>query len=111
MNLSGRWKIRATVNENTGKISYRTVLSTKKLDGTYEYYTMFVNFVGEAKYKVVDDNIFINVEPDDAWLSFYRKSEDESQMVAMVKDFKFDEELGKVEAQPVETYSDDDLPF
>lgn len=103
MNLSGKWKIRTKVNEQSGKISYRTVLTTKDMEGNTEYYSVFLSLVGEAKFKGIDDNTYIIVKPENSWLSFYRKSETETQIVAVVKDFEYD--------TPRTTDYGDDLPF
>lgn len=114
MNLSGKWKIRTSVNENTGKISYRTTLMAKRIDGEPEYYTIFLSLVGEAKFKGIDDNSFIIVKPENAWLSFYRKNETETQMVAMVKDFEVESEAQDTSDKAVNNQINsfgDDLPF
>ena len=106
MNLSGKWKIRTKVNEVTGRISYRTTITTKDINGNTEYHAIFLNLVGEAKNKPIDDGTYINVKPENAWLGFYRKNESD-ELVAMVKDFDYEE------AQEPEftSDSDDDLPF
>ena len=113
MNLSGKWKIKTYVNEVTGKISYRTVITAKDMQGNAEFYTIFLNLVGEAKYKGIDDGTFIIVEPDDAWLSFYRKNDKETQMVAMVKNFEYEKESDDTSDRAFNNQidGDDGLPF
>lgn len=106
MNLSGKWKIRTKVNEMTGKVSYRTVLTTKNIEGETEYYSVFLTLVGDAKNKPIDDNTYIIVKPENAWLSFYKRSETDAQITAMVKDFEYDEA-----PQTTTGDSEDDLPF
>lgn len=106
MNLSGKWKIKASFNEATGKISYRTSITQKNMDGETEFYTVFLNLVKDAKYKAINDNQYIIVKPEDAWLSFYKKSDGTQQIVAMVKDFEYEEG-----AETNQGISDDDLPF
>ena len=105
MNLSGKWKIRTKVNEITGRVSYRTILTTKDMEGNNEYHAIFLNLVGEAKNKPIDDGTYITVKPENAWLSFYRK-DDKDEVIAMVKDFEYDEA-----PQATTGDSDDDLPF
>lgn len=106
MNLSGKWKIRAKVNEVTGRVSYRTVLTTKDMEGNTSYHSMFLTLVGDAKNKPIDDGTYINVKPENAWLSFYRK-DDKDEVIAMVKDFDYEE----VQETTQGSYEDDDLPF
>lgn len=107
MNLSGKWKIRAKVNEVTGKVSYRTSIAQKNKDGEAEFYTMFLNLVKDAKNKPIDDNSYIIVKPENAWLGFYRK-DNETQLVANVMDFDY-ADLEGFQVNQVNT--DDDLPF
>lgn len=112
MNISGKWKIRTKVNETTGKISYRTTITTKDIEGNTEYYTIFLSLVGDAKFKGIDDNSFIIVKPENAWLSFYRKSETETQIVAIVKDFEYEnEQEDSLDRAFNNQTSGDDLPF
>ena len=105
MNLSGKWKIRTKANEMTGKVSYRTVLTTKDMEGNTQYHAIFLSLVGDAKNKPIDDGTYINVKPENAWLSFYRKDE-KDEVIAMVKDFDY-EEVQTTQG----SYEDDDLPF
>jgi hypothetical protein len=115
MNLSGKWLVRAKINDETGKVSYRTTIVNKTMDGEKEYATIFLNLVKDAKDKPIDDKTYIEVKPENAWLGFYKikndKGEEETIFVAKVKDFEMGETLedAKVEIEPVE--DDDDLPF
>lgn len=106
MNLSGKWKIRTKVNEITGKISYRTVLTAKDVEGNTEYHAIFLTLVGDAKNKPIDDGTYITVKPENAWLSFYRK-DDKDEVIAIVKDFDYEE----AQETPQGSYEGDDLPF
>lgn len=106
MNLSGKWKIKAKLNEETGKTSYRTILTSKNKEGETEYFSVFLTLVGAAKNKPIENDTYIIVDPQNAWLSFYGEKDNQT-ITAMVKDFDYDE-------QPVveETWiGDDDLPF
>ena len=107
MNLSGKWKIKAKVNEVTGKVSYRTSLVQKDKDGKAEFYTVFLNLVKDARNKAIDDNQYIIVKPENAWLGFYRK-DNETQIVANVMDFDY-ADLEGFEIKQEDT--GDDLPF
>lgn len=111
MNLSGKWKIKASVNDVTGKISYRTTVSAKDKDGNTDFYTMFLNLVGDAKFKPIDNDMFIIVKPNDAWLSFFKKNEGGHQMVAVVKDFEYENEEIESNRFNNQISGDDDLPF
>ena len=106
MNLSGRWKIRVKANEVTGKVSYRTTIVQRDLEGNTDFYTIFLNLVKDAKNKAIYDNQYIIVKPEDAWLGFYRK-DNETQIIAYVKDFEYDES----EVNITNAEDDDSLPF
>lgn len=107
-NVSGKWKIRVKVNNETEKISYRTTLVQKDKDGKAEFYTVFLNLLDAAKNKPIDDGQYIIVGPKDAWLGFYRKEGTETLLVANVKNFEY-ADLEGFEVNQVNT--DDDLPF
>lgn len=107
MNLSGKWKIRTKVNEITGRVSYRTILTAKDMEGNNEYHAIFLSLVGEAKNKPIDDGTYIIVKPENAWLSFYRK-DDKDELTAIVKDFDYEETQ---ETPTFTSDSEDDLPF
>lgn len=111
MNISGKWKIKAKENEITKKMSYRTTITSKDLDGTVEFYTIFLQLVGEAKNKPIENDSYIIVKPENAWLSFFKK-EDKTEIVAIVRDFEYEP------VQSEQTFNsndddsnDDDLPF
>lgn len=115
MNLSGKWKIKTKVNEVTGKVSYRTIVTTKLQDGTTDFLTIFLNLVKDAKYKGIDNDQYIEVKPGDAWLSFYKGKDengnDMTTLTAVVKDFNIVEENeNTVEVNEIQE-NDDDLPF
>lgn len=113
MNLSGKWKIKTSVNETTGKISYRTNISTKDMEGNSEFYSVYINLVGDAKFKPIDNDMFIIVKPEDAWLSFFNKKEGGHQMVAVVKNFEYENESEDTSDRAFNNQidSDDSLPF
>lgn len=106
MNLSGRWKIRVKANDVTGKVSYRTSIVQRDLEGNTDFYTIFLNLVKDAKNMGITDGQYIVVEPEDAWLGFYKK-DNETHLVANVKRFSYADE--DIEMNVVDT--NDDLPF
>ena len=108
MNISGKWKIRTKVNDVTGKISYRTSITAKDMNGNTEFYTIFLSLVKDAKNKGINDGDYIIVKPENAWLNFYRKTNDDkdTQIVAVVQDFEYADN-----PEFKETPKSDDLPF
>lgn len=110
MNLSGKWKIKTNFNEQTGKTTYRTVLVNKTIDGTPTYASVFIDFVGNAKDKPIENDMWIEVKPENAWLSFYKTIKDGKEIVtfnAKVKDF----EISEQEQADYTDFGGEDLPF
>ena len=106
MDVIGRAKIKAKVNEVTNKISYRIVQTAKNQTGETIFASMFVNFVGEAKYKPVDNDQYINIKK--GFLSFRNDAEGKTVWNLVIQDFDY-EEGNNTEFNPIDM--DDDLPF
>ena len=108
MNISGNVKVKAKVNDMTGFISYRTVFTNKKADGETEFASMFINFVGEARNKPVDNDQMILVKK--GFIAFKNDSEGKAVWNLVVQDFDYQEDVAKSVIN--ETFNiDDDLPF
>ncbi len=122
MNISGKIKVRAKVNEITGSVSYRTTLVNTRQDGEKEFMTIFLNLIKEAKNKPIDDNSYIDIK--NGFLAFNTQTTDkvdkntgakvkvdESVVKLVISDFDYIEEMQGFESLNAgETY-DDGLPF
>lgn len=108
MDIKGKIKVFAKVNEIDGSISYRTYITSKSLDGKTLYHYMFLNLVGEAKNKPIDDNSFIDVK--NGFLSFNRTSKDgnaKDTLKVVISDFDYCEDKQSTNS----TDDNLDLPF
>lgn len=109
MNITGKIKVKAKVNEWNGSISYRTVLSNKRQDGETEFMSIFINLVKDAKNKPIDNDSYINVKS--GFLTFSKDKEGKDILRIVISDFDYEEEMqGNESFNAGETY-DDGLPF
>lgn len=106
-----RIKVKAKVNEVTGNVSYRTVFSNKKADGTTYFASMFINFAQEAKNKPVDNDSYIFIK--NGFISPREAKDGKTEWNLVILDFDYDE--SEPSAEPSQefsaSYDDDDLPF
>ncbi len=112
--------VRAKVNEINGTISYRTSISSKNKEGKKDWITVWINPIGEAKNKPIDDNTAIYIKQ--GFLSFDKIQvkkidvitgqevtvEDES-LKLIISDFIYEDELTDNTYQIAD--DDSDLPF
>lgn len=104
--FTGQRKIKSKINEATGNVTYRTIFTDKNQNGETIFGTMFVNFVGEAKNKPVDNDDVIDITK-----SFIKPRQDANgniQWILVVQDFDYTTPSGEIFGV---TDSDDDLPF
>ena len=85
-----RIKVKAKVNETTGRISYRTVFTNRSQNGETEFASMFIRFVKGAKDTVLDDNTYIKIK--DGFLSFNLGENGKVNWVLVIADFDIDNE-------------------
>ena len=102
-----RIKVKAKVNEKTGRVSYRTVFTNRSQNGETEFASMFIRFVKGAKDTVLDDNTYIKIK--DGFLSFNLDENGRANWVLVIADFDIDNESSEFASN--DNYSDDDLPF
>ena len=101
-------KVRAKVNENTGKVSYRTVFTNKSPTGETQFASMFIRFVKDAKDAVLDDNTYIKIK--NGFISFNRdNTTGKDNWVLVISDFEIDDSRQSTNVNEVDL--DDDLPF
>ena len=98
-------RVKTKVNEQTGKTSYRTVFSTKTIEGNKVYKSMFIRFINKAKNMIVENDQFINII--DGFISFNLDKDGKETWVLVISDFDYNENSSNNEFD----YSDDDLPF
>lgn len=100
-------KVKAKLNEKTGRISYRTVFTNKSPEGETQFASMFIRFVKNAKDTVLDDNTYIKIK--DGFISFNTDSDGKVNWVLVVSDFDIDDRKKNIEVNEFD--QSDDLPF